>query len=302
MLAHGTNGPIFNSYARLCTLMAAMLLFWALAGARADKSGATILLYHRFHPVTPGSTTVTKPVFEEQLAYLSAHRYNVVPLKLVVDILRGRREFPPHTVAITVDDGRRSQYTDMFPIIQRYHMPVTLFVYTDAISRESDAITWAEVGEMLASGLVDVQSHTCSHPDFEKERLRRTPPEFEAFVAAELTNSRKTLEEHLHRPIDLLAWPYGIVDADLQRAAARAGYVAAFSVGGRFARVGGEIYAVPRIVVSGEDRGAGFARLLEPNFAMDAADLSLALQLHFSSTSESVDHHDSGVMDDGCND
>jgi site-specific recombinase XerC len=28
----------------------------------------------------------------------------------------------------------------------------------------------------------------------------------------------------------------------------------------------------------------------------------LALQLHFSSTSESVDHHDSGVMDDGCND
>jgi hypothetical protein len=28
----------------------------------------------------------------------------------------------------------------------------------------------------------------------------------------------------------------------------------------------------------------------------------LTLQLHFSSTSESVDQHDSGVMDDGCND
>ena len=269
-----TNPTIRHAAAIARALAAAALLaaIGSLGSARAEDPGVPILLYHRFHPTEPGSTTVTTPVFEEQLAWLAEHHYTVVRLGSVVDALRASRELEPQTVAITVDDGRRSQYTEMFPIIQRYHAPVTLFVYTDAISYEPDALTWEEIGEMLKSGLVDVQSHTCSHPFFEKERARRSAADYQSFVATELTKSKKTLEERLGRPVDLLAWPYGVFDSALEQAAARAGYVAAFSVEDRLARAGEDLFSLPRIVVSDRARGARLAALLEPGARIDPID------------------------------
>ncbi len=230
--------------------------------ARAADTGVPILLYHRFHPSASGSTTVTTPAFEEQLGWLVEHHYKVARLASVVAALRGGASLDPMIVAITVDDGRRSQYTEMFPILQRFQIPVTLFVYTDAISYESDALTWAEIEEMLKSGLVDVQSHTCSHPEFDKERARRSAADYESFVAAELAQSKKTLEERLKTPVEFLAWPYGVVDRDLERAAAAAGYSAAFAVEGRLARPDGDLFAVPRVMVYDADRGERFEKLL----------------------------------------
>jgi peptidoglycan/xylan/chitin deacetylase (PgdA/CDA1 family) len=150
----------------------------------------------------------------------------------------------------------------MFPIIKRYHIPVTLFVYTQAISYEPDALTWDEIAEMMKSGLVDVQSHTCSHPNFEKERARRSTADFQAFAGAELAQSKYTLEEHLHKPVDLLAWPYGVFDKTLEQAAVQAGYVAAFSVEPRLAQAEMDLFSLPRIVVSNNNRGESFEALL----------------------------------------
>ncbi|MGD0639370.1 MAG: polysaccharide deacetylase family protein [Roseiarcus sp.] len=253
---------------RIATATAAALLAaavgWAATpiSAQAAEPGAPILLYHRFSPGVPGSTTVTTPAFEEQLSWLAEHHYTVARLASVVAALRSGAPLDPQTVAITVDDGRRSQYTEMFPIVLRYKVPVTLFVYTDAVSYEPDALTWDEIEEMLKSGLVDVQSHTCSHPDFDRERARRSALDYEAFVAEELALSKKTLEERLKRPVEFLAWPYGIVDRDLERAAAAAGYSAAFAVEDRPARADGDLFAVPRITISDADRGERFERLL----------------------------------------
>jgi len=249
--------------AAMAFLAAAMI--GATAGAipaRAADPGVPILLYHRFHPTVPGSTTVTTPAFEEQLGWLAEHHYKVEPLASIVAALRGGAALDPMTVAITVDDGRRSQYTEMFPIVLRYKVPVTLFIYTDAISYEPDALTWDEIEEMLKSGLVDVQSHTCSHPDFDKERARRSAADYESFVASELAQSKKTLEERLKRPVEFLAWPYGIHDRDLERAAAAAGYSAAFAVEDHLARADGDLFAIPRLVVSDWDRGERFDKLL----------------------------------------
>jgi peptidoglycan/xylan/chitin deacetylase (PgdA/CDA1 family) len=244
--------------------LGAATIGWAAGAipARAADPGVPILLYHRFHPTLPGSTTVTTPAFEEQLGWLADHHYKVERLASVVAALRGGAPLDPMTVAITVDDGRRSQYTEMFPIVLRYKVPVTLFVYTDAISYEPDALTWAEIEEMLKSGLVDVQSHSCSHPDFDKERARRAQADYESFVASELTQSKKTLEERLKRPVEFLAWPYGIFDRDLERAAAAAGYSAAFAVENHLARADGDFFAIPRLIVSDADRGERFENLL----------------------------------------
>ena len=254
----------FSRAATALLLVVAATLAWAAAApAVADEVRASILLYHRFDPNhAPKATTMTTEAFEGQLDWLADHGYKVAPLNAVVAALNGGGQIEPRTVAIAVDDGYRSQYTDMYPIILRHGVPVTLFVVARAISAEKDVLTWEEIDEMAKSGLVDVQSHTLSHPHLLRMRARQRPAVRQAFVDLELSGSKALLEEKLKRPVSYLAWPYGEVDADLERAASGAGYRAAFAVAGRQARASDNPFALPRIVVRDADRGERFDRLI----------------------------------------
>jgi peptidoglycan/xylan/chitin deacetylase (PgdA/CDA1 family) len=247
----------------LAAVLVVLVLMSGIATAREQKKIA-FLVYHRFHPATAAPTTVTDGVFEAQLAWLAAHHIRVAPLHSAVDSLRGDTPATePPCVAITVDDGHRSVYTDMFPLIQRYRIPVTLFVYPSAISNAPYALTWEQLEEMAKSGLVEVQSHTFWHPDFRHEKARRTAADYHAFVALQLAQSKERIEARLGGRADLLAWPYGIHDAELEEAASRAGYRAAFALGRQPALPGADMFALPRYMVSETDRGARFAAMIE---------------------------------------
>jgi peptidoglycan/xylan/chitin deacetylase (PgdA/CDA1 family) len=150
----------------------------------------------------------------------------------------------------------------MFPLIQRYRVPVTLFIYPSAISNAPYALTWQQLAEMKNSGLVDVQSHTYWHPNFRTERKRLAADAFQQLVRNQLVWSKQAIERHLGGSVDLLAWPFGIYDPELIREAAKAGYVAAFSVDRRPATLAESIMALPRYIVSDHDRGGAFAHLL----------------------------------------
>jgi peptidoglycan/xylan/chitin deacetylase (PgdA/CDA1 family) len=249
----------------LLALVGAMMTFLISAsGASAQQvsSGVPVLLYHRFGPVA-GSTTVTTAVFEEQLAWLREHNRSIISLRTVVDSLRNPgATLPPGAVTITVDDGHRSVYTEMFPLIKRYRFPVTLFIYPSAISNAWYALTWDQLAEMVKSGFVDVQSHTYWHPDFRQERARLPPDAYRAFVLTQLTRSKEVLSRHLGVNVDMLAWPFGIYDPELEQWAALAGYTAAFTVERRPVIRGENMLALPRFMVTDLDRGARFAAVL----------------------------------------
>ena len=241
-----------------------LIVTFCLCGVLAQaQSGIPILTYHRFDPNTAGPTTVTIATFESQLDTLAANGYAVVPLETATDIVLGVTQAPTHPIAvITVDDGHYSAYTVLFPILKQRRIPVTLFIYPSAISNAPYALTWDQIREMLASGLVDVQSHTYWHPDFRKEKARRSAADFEAFVETQLSKSKTKLEVELGVQVDLLAWPYGIVDDELETAALRNGYRAAFAYDGKLARPGEDAFAIHRIPVSDSERGSSFAALL----------------------------------------
>jgi peptidoglycan/xylan/chitin deacetylase (PgdA/CDA1 family) len=117
---------------------------------------------------------------------------------------------------------------------------------------------------MQASGLVDVESHTYWHPNFHTERRRLSPADYQAFVDVQLRRSKAVIEARLGKPVDMLAWPFGIVDADLEAAAKRAGYTAAFAYTGGPAAPDGDLLALPRIPIANGDRGERFGALLRP--------------------------------------
>jgi peptidoglycan/xylan/chitin deacetylase (PgdA/CDA1 family) len=238
-------------------LLAALLL---LAGpARAEPAWTVaVLAYHRFDPAAArAATVVTTPLFIRQMEEIAAAGLPVIPLHA---LLAGGA-VPRHAVAITADDGYRSVYTQMFPVLKRFGFHATLFV-NPAMIGGGAFLTWAEIADMRASGLVDVQAHTLTHPDFRVERARRTPEGFAAFVAHELAGSRQMLAAH-GIEADLLAWPYGIHDGELERAAARAGFAAAFALDGRAAVPGTDPYAWPRYQVYQTDQPERFRLILD---------------------------------------
>jgi peptidoglycan/xylan/chitin deacetylase (PgdA/CDA1 family) len=246
--------------------MAALALLGPRASAQAGETrgpATPILVYHRFGPVAADSMTVTTPVFEEQLRWLDAHGWRVIPLRELVAWLAGEGPAPPErSVVITVDDGHRTVHSDMLPVVARRRVPVTLFVYPSAISNASYALTWQQLGELAATGLFDVQSHSLWHPNFAQEQRRLPAAEYERLVATQLEEGRRRIEERLGNRVDLLAWPFGIHDEALEERAARAGYTAAFGLERRAARRGDALLALPRLLVGDRDRGAAFARLL----------------------------------------
>lgn len=246
----------------LAAVAAASLASRIPAAHAAAVPGLPILSYHRFDPEAAAPYTVSAKAFEAQLVWLGAHDFGVIRLHDAVAALQTPGGSNARQAAITVDDGHRSAYTVLFPLIRKHRVPVTLFIYPSAISNASYAITWEQLHEMQASGFVDVQSHTYWHPNFHIERKRRSPADYRAFVDDQLRRSRQVLEARLKTPVDLLAWPFGIVDSELEAAAQQAGYAAAFGYPGGVAPPGGDRFAVPRIAVSDADRGERFAVLL----------------------------------------
>jgi len=243
--------------------MAFLIASSALPARIVEERGIPVLAYHRFDPLKSGSTTVTTATFRSQLDWLVGHGYAVVPLAIVVAMVQRHGLAPPNTIAITVDDGHVSVFTSLFPLILQYHVPVTLFVYPSAISNASYALTWEQLKEMKASGLVDIQAHTYWHPNFRKEKTKLLPADYQKFVMNQLVRSKAVLEMRLGSSVTMMAWPFGIYDHDLEQAASRAGYTASFAYAGGAALPTSDLFAVPRIPVSNEAQGLAFAAMLD---------------------------------------
>lgn len=248
-------------HSAVLAIVAVILLSSQAAGA---DIATPILVYHRFGPTARDGMTVRTAVFERQLEALMQHGYTVVPLRALVAYLRDAGSpLPRRAVVLTVDDAHRSVYTDMLPVLRRHPVPVTLFVYPSAISNAAYALTWDELRELRATGLIEVQSHTYWHPNFLEEKRRLPAEAYERLVETQLARSKAVLEARLGATVDFVSWPFGIHDEDLRRRAARAGYVAGVALGRRHATALDPIMALPRYLITDADQGARFEALLE---------------------------------------
>lgn len=224
-----------------------------------------IIVYHRFGPVVADSMTVRTASFQNQLSVIRNGGLRVTPLADLVATLRAPDQVrDAQIIAITADDGHKSVYTEMWPIIERARLPVTLFIYPSVISNAGYALTWDQLREMQRSGLVAIGSHTFWHPNFRNEKKRLLPEAYRSFVKFQLERSKKELEQRLSIPIRFLAWPFGIYDDELIHAAEDAGYTAAFTIERRLVSPWDRLMALPRLLMTDADVSLRFERLICP--------------------------------------
>jgi polysaccharide deacetylase len=228
-----------------------------------DRPRVTILAYHRFGPAVKDAMTVRTSTFRWQLSYLKEHGHPVIPLRSLVAYLQGRGPAPAdRAVVITVDDGHRSVFADMQPIVREYEVPVTLFIYPSAISNAAYAMTWEELALLHRTGFFDIQSHTYWHPNFNTERRRLSATAYRAFAMEQFVKPRRVLRDKLGIEADLIAWPFGIHDDELTGMAREAGYIAGLTLERRVVTARDDLMTLPRFLVTDKASGLAFTSML----------------------------------------
>jgi peptidoglycan/xylan/chitin deacetylase (PgdA/CDA1 family) len=137
---------------------------------RPARAGVTILIYHRVGGRTPMSVDLPTALFDEQMAFL-AERCRVLSLTDAAELLEAGERPPddrPHVV-VTFDDGTADFVDEALPVLERHGVSATYYLATEFIDRQLPfpdggvALTWDSAKEMVASGLVDIGSHTHTH-------------------------------------------------------------------------------------------------------------------------------------------
>lgn len=165
------------------TLLLALLLAPAVALARSPAipaDGFLALSYHEVGPepgrdgAPPARYAIEAQQLVAQFAWLRENGYTPVSLSAVIEARRGGRPLPPKAVLLTFDDGYADFHARVFPLLRLFGYPAVIALvgrwmdapagsqvtYDDrAVPRES-FLSWPQVREMLATGLVEVASHS----------------------------------------------------------------------------------------------------------------------------------------------
>jgi peptidoglycan/xylan/chitin deacetylase (PgdA/CDA1 family) len=167
----------------------------------------TILMYHSIGR-DPHEHAVTPETFRRQVEFVRG-AYPIVRLEQAGAVLAERDGV--RRVAITFDDAYTDFMEHAYPVIEELSVPCTVFVPTGYIGGWNEwraahlprrrIMSGGQLGEVVASGLVDVGSHGVDHLS-----LRRLPV---SRIRHQALESRRTLETLLGRRITTFAYPYG---------------------------------------------------------------------------------------------
>jgi len=134
---------------------------------RKKANGITILAYHDIAKESHLGLQLPSRVFDRQMRYLREQNYNIISLEEANDILASMRDIPPDTVAITFDDGYKSIYTKVYPIVKKYDIPITVFVSVQPIEKQ---------GSLFVDAIIyGIQSTRKTSVDLTSRNLSRLP-------------------------------------------------------------------------------------------------------------------------------
>ena len=250
-------------WATILILIAATPLLARVEPLRDDVPTATVLCYHIVESPQDARMEISRDTFRQQMRYLAMTGYNVIPLRELYEFVTGKRQsIPRNAVVITIDDGWRSTYTEVFPEMQKRKFPFTIFIYPKIVGQTSHALTWKQVKEMSDAG-VDIQSHSLSHPFLTQRRHTSFDDRaYAAWLTHELADSKKILERETGREVEFLAYPYGDYDHNLAASVAKAGYAAALTCDYGRVKRGSDPLRMKRMVIDKRMDFASFRHYL----------------------------------------
>lgn len=199
---------------------------WPSLHPQAEEARVPVLMYHDVLSEPEVFFDLVPDQFEQHLQQMLEQGLTPISPDQLIQHLRTGVPLPEKPVLITLDDGYAGHYEHVFPLLQKYQVPATFFVFTgkldgDIVGRST--VTWDQLKTMAADPLITIASHSVTHPP----DLRTFSDEDLAF---EMVESKRRLEEELGIPIRYFSYPAGHYDERVAQAVAEAGYLAAFTM------------------------------------------------------------------------
>ncbi len=153
-----------------------------------------VLMYHSVVPHYSGEAyTVSTATVEQNIVDLIEDGYSFA----------FEDEFfncSSQSVILTLDDGFTNNYTEVFPLLKKYNVKASINMVADWVSDpEGKYLTREQIQEMESSGLVQFQSHTCSHRSLDQLTKEE--------IQYEITESKRKLQTILRGEVSVLAYP-----------------------------------------------------------------------------------------------
>lgn len=126
--------------------------------------GTACLLYHE----------ADRQIFKKHIQYLKNH-YNLISIDELVAALH-RNDVPKDSIAITVDDGYRSIYSEMYPVAVEEEVPISIFVATDLI--DSNNLFWWDKADIARKQGGDLPPNHVLKEMTESKRRRAISAQF----------------------------------------------------------------------------------------------------------------------------
>ena len=183
-----------------------------------------VVMYHNILKSSKGTYTVSPAQFESDLAAYVAAGYETVFPSEVIAFVCGEGDLPEKPLLITFDDGRYNNMYYGLPLLEKYgakaaFYPVGAF---SAFSTDSgdhsnpnySHLTWAQMGELAASGHVELGSHSYNMHRYEPRfGVRRMKGESETAYRKALLADAGRMQDAVLRATGAIplsyAFPFG---------------------------------------------------------------------------------------------
>ncbi|HFD05307.1 MAG TPA: polysaccharide deacetylase family protein [Firmicutes bacterium] len=181
--------------------------------------------------------------FEAFMYYLKRHRYNVLPITV---LLEKNRTYSKKDIIITFDDGYEDIYEYVLPIMERYKFPFAIFPIVDFIGKYNDwdfvlgpktkHLSEKQLRILAKNKLVTIGSHSLNHLDLNRVSLE--------ISEREIRESKRKLEKILGKEVEIFSYPFGKYNSKVRKAVKKSGYKMAVSY--YKGNKKNDIFAIPR--------------------------------------------------------
>lgn len=173
------------------------LLFLSFLSLWAD---AHIFVYHRFNDSRHPSTNTTNEELRANFEFFKSNGYKVVPLHLLVETIKQKKEVPDNWVVLTIDDNYKSFYENGLPIFKEYGYPFSLFVFVEGThKRYPDYTSWEDLKEIAKYGAIEF--HSYGHKHLQKLSNEEIIKDFD--------KGMQLIQKHLGIKPRYFSYPYG---------------------------------------------------------------------------------------------
>jgi len=176
---------------------------------------APVIMYHKIDGDSSRSRLSVSPEsFERQMRFLKRHKYNVVKLEDLAEMVK-KNQFPAKTIAVTFDDGYENNYINAYPVLKALGLHATIFIIPAMVGTEG-YMTWPQILEMSESGVITMGSHSMTHlwlPDQPEQKMD-----------SEIRDSKRAIESHLNKEVRAFSYPLGGFNKNVREKVVKAGY------------------------------------------------------------------------------